>query len=427
MKSAIWALAVLGVVGLGGCGSNAASPDKGGDNQVFFVGYVYDGATGARLAKTALTSVTVIYGDKTIETTIADDGRFVTTSALPTWRDYTVKVEATGYRAFASYNTGIDVPASLAMTNGVAQAATVQTLDFAAYLFPVALKAPKLTLTVTVPDPETGSPVTDKVNGQLRLRPQTVPTIFIGGGTSTTPAKRVWFNGEDLLTQTIVKSFTNGMVTIDEGEMVYGVAYELTIFNVPGYQPFVATGGGGGFNGTAIVAGFVTSQTFALAPEAQDPLKIVTIDAATCAPPAPTSNTYGGKITITFNTEIEIQGSTFAEDIDNGLLLSFPQTGSFSFCPLKTSTGDPGQERGSKVEVGASSISFSFNPTVGFSTMGQWSATCMLPPSITSITYLSQTSITVQPKGNSLRKRTLSAMLSEKVLTSQLTCPLRTF
>jgi hypothetical protein len=427
--SAVLVAAAMTSLAAGSCSSNET---KGGDNQVFFVGYVYDGATGQRLDKTALTSVAIIYGDKTIKVDISDDGRFVSRDPLPTWRDYTVKIEATGYRSFASYNTGIDVPASLAMTNGVAQAETIQTLDFSAYLFPVDLKAPKLTLTITVPDMTTGAPVTEKVDGQLRLRPQNVPSILIGGTTTSTPAKRVWANGEDLLTQTVLKSFMNGAAVIDEGEMVYGVAYELTIFGVKGYQPFVlsATGLGGGLGGTItpIVAGSVTSQTFALIPEAQDPLKIVAIDATTCMPPAPTSNSYGGKVTLTFNTDIEVVGSTLAEDIDNTFTVSpaIPAGGSTTqYCPLRSPTGDPAQERGSKVEVGMNTLAFSFNPTVGFATTSPYGA-CTLPPSIASIVYYTgNTSIMLQPKGNALRKRSLSSMLSEKAGTSQLACPQR--
>ena len=32
----------------------------------------------------------------------------------------------------------------------------------------------------------------------------------------------------------------------------------------------------------------------------------------------------------------------------------------------------------------------------------------------------------IQPKGNSLRKRSLNTMLNKKILTSQITCPTRT-
>jgi hypothetical protein len=407
-------------------GSKDTTPTtKVGDNEVFFSGYVYDGATGSRLTKDQITGVSIVYGDKTIDFDIADDGRFVSKTGLPTWRDYTVKIDATGYRAFASYNTGIDVPASLAMTNGVAQAATTQSLDFSAYLFPVALKSPKLTLTVTTPDPMTGAPVTDKVDGQARLRPQSVPSIFIGGST---PAKRVWANGEDLLTQTVTKSFTNGTVVVDEGELVYGVSYELTIFDVAGFQPLDVTGSNLGGTTTPIVAGFVTSQTFNLTPETQDPLRIISVDGATCVPPVPTATTYGGKVTLTFNSDIEVVGTTFAEDIDNGLAVQLPSSttsSSYSICPLKTPTGDPAQERGSKVEVGTNTMTFSFNPSIGFSTTSPY-GTCMLPPSIMTIVYYQgNTTIMLQPKGDSLRKRSLSSMLNEKLLTSQLTCPTR--
>ena len=421
-------LSIVAAIALGGCNNNN---DKGADNQVFFVGYAYDGATGARLDKTMLNGVSILYGDKEIAFDVADDGRFVSRDPLPTWRDYTVKIDATGYRAFASQNGGIDVPASLAMTDGVTKAATVQTLDFAAYLFPVSLKAPKFTITVAVPDTLTGAPVTDAVNGQLRLRPQASSTILIGASATTTPARRVWANSEDLLTQSIDRTFTNGTAVVAEGEMVYGVAYQLTIFGVDGYQPLDFTGVSTSFPFTTtnppIIAGTVTTETFVLTPVAQDPLRIVATDAANCLPPSPLANTYGGNLTLTFNYEVEAVGNTLAEDIDNGISLTVPTSaGTTSYCTLRSATGDPAQERGSKVEIVANTMTFSFNPTVGLSTVASFGGPCALPPSITSITYYSgNAAISLQPKGQPLRKRSLPTMLSEKVGTSSLACPLR--
>jgi hypothetical protein len=442
MTGRLRGLAIVAAIAVGACSSGSGSGSSStkttqADNQVFFTGYVYDGATGMRLTKTMINSVSILYGEKTIDFEIVDDGRFASKDPLPTWQDYTVKIDATGYRAFASYNTGIDVPASIAMTNGAAQAATVQTLDFAASVFPVALKAPKLTLTITVLDPQTTAPITDKVNGQLRLRPQSSSTLLIGGSTSTSAAKRVWSNGEDLLTQTINMPFMNGSAVIDEGVMVYGVAYELNIYGVDGYQPLDFTGaiinnfGSGTPANPPIIAGTVTTETFQLVPDAQNALKINTIDAATCVPPSPTSNDYGGKVTLTFNYDIEVVGSTLAEDIDNGISITVPQSTSGSsingYCALRPPTGDPAQERGSKVEIGTNTMTFSFNPTVGISTMSMYGGTCTLPPSITSILYYSgNLLINVQPKGQPLLKRPLSTMLSEKVGTSQIACPLRT-
>lgn len=419
-------LALLATIAVAGCGDS--SNDARGEHQVFFVGYAYDGATGARLDKTMLNGVSILYGDKTVRFDVADDGRFVSKDPLPTWRDYTVKIDAAGYRSFASYNTGIDVPASLVMTNGVADAATVQTLDFSAYLFPVSLRAPALTLMVTVPDPQTGAPVTNMVDGQLRLRPQTSSAILIGSA-ATTPAKRLWANSEDLLTQSIERAFTGGTAVIAEGEMVYGVAYELTIFGVEGFQPLIFSGTSTSFPTSStnppIIAGTVTSETFMLTAVAQDPLRIVSHDAQNCVPPSPTSSVYGGKITLTFNYEVELVGNTFAEDIDNGITISVPQPTTTSYCQLRTATGDPAQERGSKVEIGTNSLTFSFNPTIGIATAAT-SFTCVLPPSITSITYYSSNiALNLQPKGQPLRKRTLSALLSEKLGTSLLACPQR--
>lgn len=419
---------LVGLVALAAICAGACDSDSRTENQVFFVGYVYDGATGARLPKTSIEKVSIIYGTKTIKVDVADDGRFSSVDPLPTWRDYTVKIDAAGYRAFASYNTGVDVPASLAMTNGVAQAQTVQTLDFSAFLYPVDLKSPKFTLTVTAPDPVTAAPVSDKVNGTARLRPVSAPGIQIGATAGTTPAKRVWANGEDLLTQSVIKDFMNGTVTVDVGELVYGVAYEVTIYDVPGFQPLVTTTAGQSNQGipTAIVAGSVTSMTLALTPETQDPLRIVNIDNATCVPPAPTATTYGGKITLTFNADIEVLSSTLAEDIDNAFQVSTSQLS--TYCPIKTPTGDPAQERGSKVEITGNTMSFSFNPSVGFATMGQWGTACTLPPSITTITYYQGTpSINVQAKGNASRKASLSSLLSAKLGSSVLSCPVRTF
>src|SRR4051812_23316970 len=158
MKTSIIGVAVLALLAGLGCGG-----DSGGEHKVYFVGDVYDGASGARLSKSSLTSVQVLYGGQKIKVDIEEDGRFLSRDPLPTWRDYTVKIEANGFRSFASYNPGVDVPASVAMTDGVAQSSTTQTLDFAAYLFPVSIKSPALTLTVVVPDPTTGIPTSNAV------------------------------------------------------------------------------------------------------------------------------------------------------------------------------------------------------------------------------------------------------------------------
>ncbi len=415
MNKSFVGLAVLAMLTSAGCGGDGA---PAGDHRVYFVGYVYDGASGARLAKSSLTSVQILYGDKTIAVDIEDDGRFLSRDALPTWRDYTVKVEANGFRSFVSYNPGIDVPASVAMTAGVAQAATTQTLDFAAYLFPVSLKSPALALTVMVPDATTSIPTSSMVQGTLRLRPQNLSALQISTSVAT-PTNRIWINDEDLLTQTVTKTFTDGMVTVDEGELVYGVSYEVAIYDVGDHQPLVATGMSG------IVAGQVTSKTFTLVREQRDALTIVANDAMTCVSPAGTDTTYTAKVTLTFNTDIELVGTSYREDFDNALSISAPlMTGTTYNCPLKAVAADATQqERGSRIEVSGRTLVFSFNPSIGLATTYSGIA-CVPPPVITTVNYSGASSLLLQPVGDPARRRGLSAMLIEKG-TSSVACPMR--
>jgi hypothetical protein len=415
MMSSRAGVAMLAVLAAGSCGGDAAS----GAHEVFFVGYVYDGASGARLSKSTLTTVAISYGDTSLKVDIEDDGRFISRTPLPTWRDYTVKIDAVGFRSFVSYNPGVDVPASVAMTAGVAQASTTQTLDFAAYLFPVSLKSPALALTVMVPDPITSIPSASMVKGTIRLRPQSLSALQISS-TLATPANRVWINDEDLLTQTVAKPFTDGTVTVDEGELVYGVSYEIAIYDVADHQPFVATGTNG------IVAGLVTSKTFTLVRELRDLLTIVANDAMNCIPPAGTDTTYAAKVSVTFNVEIEVVGATYREDFDNALSITAPtMTGTIYNCPLKNVGADPAQqERGSRIDVSGRTMMFSFNPSVGLAPTYS-GITCVPPPVITTVFYQGASLLQVQPVGDPARRRSMSQMMSEKGFSS-ISCPMRT-
>lgn len=230
-------------------------------------------------------------------------------------------------------------------------------------------------------------------------------------------------NDEDLLTQTVVKDFSNGTVSVDEGGLVYGVAYEVAVYDVPGFQPLVLAGQNG------LVSGTVTSRTFTLAADFQDPLSIVLDDAATCVPPAGTDTGYGGRVTITVNLPIEIVGTTYREDFDNALSITAPtSSGTTYYCPLKSTTStDPiQQERGSKVEVSGSSLTFSFNPSIGLATT-YFGSPCMPPPVISGVSYGGSSQLSVQPVGDPLRRRPLSDVLLERRYTSPVTCPSRTF
>jgi hypothetical protein len=389
-------------------------------HKVYFVGYVYDGARGVRLGKPAITSVSLKYRDKTIATSIEADGRFVTTEPLPTWQDYAVSIVAEGYRTFVSRNPGIDVPVSLAMTDGLAAAGTTQTFHFDAYLFPVGLKTPKLTITVeTSPDstmPAVPGMPAARATGSIRLKPESssilessTTTIGPGGVPTSTTRQRRWTNDEDLLNQTVSKTFADGKLELPEGELVYGVTYQLAIFDVRGHQPMVLSGQQG------VLAGSLTSRTVVLQRELREPLRILSTTAAACVPPAGTTNAYGAEVKVVFNENIEFVGTTYAEDIDNGV--SITPTGysgtAMNYCGLRPNMDPTMQERGTKVTVEGATLSLMFNPALGISAMTTFM--CVVPPTLTSVVYGGLQTVLVRPVGDTdpARRRPLATLVAE--------------
>jgi hypothetical protein len=390
---------------------------------VYFVGYVYDGASGKRLAASEITAISLKYRDNVIHTKIESDGRFVTQDPLPTWQDYSVFVGAQGYRPFVSNNPGFDVPKSLAMTNGLAGTATIQTFQIDAHLFPLGLKAPKLTINIEKSDAAVSVPAPARASGSIRLRPQSIS--FIERGSADINGQAIqsrWPNDEDLLNQTLTRTFTDGTVEIAEGELSYGVAYEVTIFDVAGYQPTVRGGAQG------LVAGVVTSASVPLQPDLKEPLRILSTTAENCLPPASTAADYGASIDVVFSEEIEPVGATFAEDVDNGLNITFPSTGGFSTCGLKPSVDATKQERGSRVVFSGKVMTLSFNPSIGLATVASGGFTCTAPTAISAVIYSGLSNLMVRPKNDAVRKRSLSAMLVEManpISSSSISCPAR--
>ncbi|HVR63334.1 MAG TPA: hypothetical protein VMU50_15645 [Polyangia bacterium] len=373
------------------------------DHQVYFVGYVYDGATGQRLGAKDITAVSIKYRDQVIHTKIDDDGRFVSVDALPTWQDYTVYVAAPGYRDFVSNNPGFDVPKSLQMTDGVASADTVQTFHFDAHLFPTDLKAPKVTLTILQSDALVAVPPPDPASGTLRLQPVSLSAL---DSTRLNTDVHNWANDEDLLNQTVTLPFSAGVAEIPEGQLVYGVSYQLSIFDVAGYQPLV------GMTAPSLTAGFVTSMQVTIQVDIKAPLRILATDADKCTPPLPSANAYAAAITLTFTEEIEASSPTFAEDIDSGVSVS-PSSSSSIYCGLNTSADPTKQERGTHASISGKALTLTFNPTVGLAMISIYGSTCMLPPALTSVSYGNLGNVFVQPTGDAVRKRSIGAMLAE--------------
>lgn len=408
-------LAVAGVTGVGCSGDEPVAPD----HTVYFVGNVYDGATGERLAKAALTEISIQYRDKTIKVTIDDAGRFVSANPLPTWQDYTVTIQAAGYRPFVSRNPGFEVPASLAgMSSGLAEISTTQTFTFDAYLFPTAVKSPAATLAVNLLDAATGLPVLGMAAGTVRFRPTAVSAVQVGArdtaGGAPRASRRVWLNDEDLLTKTLTRPFTEGKVALAEGEVSYGVVYELSIYDVDGYVPYVSDGAAN----PHYAAGTVATRAIQLARGTRDALKL--LGSSGCTLPLPTAATPGAKLTLTFSEPVELVGTAYAEDVDDAVAVQ--TNGS---CPLKADVDPAMLEHGTKVELAGATLTFSFTPTAGL-TESTATLPCLPPTAILGVSYGNLGRIFVQPVGDVLRKvalPTLLAQLNPTAVSTSLSCP----
>jgi hypothetical protein len=417
MRSQLSLLVALTSLSAASC-SSSPTPAT---HDVYFVGYVYDGATGQRLAAKDVMSVSIKYRDQVIHTNIEDDGRFVSTDPLPTWQDYTVAVTATGYRPFESDNAGIDVPKSLQMTDGVATLGTQQTFHFDVRLFPTSLMAPAVTVTIQKSDALVAVPPPGPASGTLRLQPVS-SSVLEAGDPSAVP---VWPNDDDLLNQTVTLPFTGGTATIAAGTLVYGVTYAMTIFDVDGYQPFTGQG-----SQAVLTAGSLTSLAVTIQVDTKAPLRILQTDAGKCVPPLPTDTKPGGDVDITFSEDIEASDATLAEAIDDGVSISVSNPTSL-YCPLSVSTDPTKQERGTSATITGNMLTLAFNPSVGLATMTTFGTTCTPPPAFAAIVYGNLANVFVQPKGDPVRKRSLTAMLAELpasttfpgATSSSLSCP----
>ena len=403
------------------------SKDEASGHSVYFVGYIYDGASGKRLGPQDIAGISIKYRDQTIHTHVEDDGRFVTTEPLPTWQDYTVYVGAAGYRPFVSNNPGFDVPKSLAMTEGATSRATIQTFHFDAYLFPLDLQTPKVTISIEKSDATITVPPPERAQGTIRLRPQSASSIE----QDRPMVDARWTNDEDLLNQTITKSFTGGTIEIAAGELVYGVTYGVAVYDVEGYQPLVGSTSPF-FSTIALVAGATTSLSVTVQVNAKAPLRVLGTNADSCIPPSPTVDAYGATIDITFSEEVEAGGPTFAEDVDAGVSFTTASSStSYYYCPLNVSTDASKQERGTRATFNGNVLTLSFNPVVGLTTITPSGIACTTPPAFTAIIYGGLSNIYVRPKGDPVRRQSLSTMISALtpfmpgVSSSGISCPPR--
>jgi hypothetical protein len=181
----------------------------------------------------------------------------------------------------------------------------------------------------------------------------------------------------------------------------------VAVFDVRGYQPLVLSGQQG------VLAGALTSRTVVLQREQREPLRIVSSNAASCAPPAGNATDYGAAIKLVFNEAIESASTTMAEDIDNGVMIAPTGfSGAASYCSLKENRDPLMQERGTRVTIEGNSLTLAFNPSVGLNAAAFG---CMIPTALTSVVYNNLQAVFLRPVGdtNPTRRRSLATMVSD--------------
>jgi hypothetical protein len=385
-----FAAAWLGLSAVAGCGSKE---DPKGQHEIWFMGSVVDGASGSLV--TAYT-VTLVYGSHTVNGTVdATTGRYVV-GPLPAWNDYGILISAAGYRAFSSYNAGISppTPPASSVSSDVYTSNTTQTKDFDAYLFPDSVAVPSTIVTIV----ESGAnPM--PASGNIRLAPTT--TSILQSQTTEVPMQ-VWTNDNDILASVVSGTFTNGTFAIPDQALVYGVTYQVVVYGVPGYQAGSGT----------LQAGLQTGTQVSIGPTPGTPLLLVSQTPMPClAYNTPVSTaTPVAQVVLTFNQKIEDATSTAGkgpEILDNQVSVF-----TISGYGLKPNVSANVQERGTSFVIADNTLTISFNPSVGLSTVSAGDA-------LQYVTYYGFGSIYLQPAGHADQKVTLSSLLNGQ---AQISC-----
>lgn len=207
--------------------ATSVSTDLSSGTAEYFSGRIYDGVSMQRLTGY---SIRLEYFDRIIPGTVDANGRYFVGPLLAN-ADYSIVVEAEGYRSFLSHNERIDAAAD----------GSLRSLYYDAFLYPVNITTPGATCRVRVSDS------TELPSGFMRFSPTSSSSLFDDdaetpvGVTSSDAGRQLWQNDEDLQQRALLLPFTNGEVALDSGQLVYGVNYAVTIYGVPGHESLVGS------------------------------------------------------------------------------------------------------------------------------------------------------------------------------------------
>lgn len=369
----------LGFAGLLLGGLTACTPAS----QRTFVGRVYDGATGERITGYDLW----IEHDIEVELADVDERGRYHVGPLPEGRDFSVGIEADGYRNFLSHNP--------AFVDSSPEVTEVRYYD--AFLFPTDLASPPVSFSVALADSQ------DPAEGRLRLRP-TADSTLADADDYVGIDGQVWVNDEDLQVASIGVDFTGGQVSFEQGAFVYGVNYAVSVYAVSGYRDME----------TSWQSGLHGSQSWTLQPLMGSALQVNYLSTDS-GEPSP-----DGSLVIVFNQAVELfGGSDHAEIIDAAFSISTSDEDlDGEVNQLNEDVTDGAQERGTTIAVTGAQLTFSWNPDIGLAQSDP-------DDPITQLHWSGLNSIEVMPLGGAASQRaTLSTLLGTSVVTVNVSPPL---
>jgi hypothetical protein len=348
----------------------------------YFSGRVYDGVTGQRLTDYKMQ---LQYLDRRIDGQVDSDGRYFV-GPLDAFDDYTVAITAANYRSFLSHN--------MMRTDGDPK--VDESFYFDAYLFPTDLTAPGATFTVTLSD--SAMPP----SGSVRMRPTSGPSLLSTPAAEPAGvASQVWGNNDDLQFRTVQKDFENGTISFMDGDLVYGVTYEVTVYNVKGHQDLVAS----------FTAGVDANQTFTMLPYTVAPLKIAFKSTDLGVPIA------NGQLVIVFNEPIALDPQEMPETYRLAVDKAFDIVAQNTNMNGTIDKLQPPGMRGIKLDVSGNNMTLSWDPNTALQVQD-------VGDTILDVIYAGLSSVFVRPVGGDASSSTsVGALVGKDSVTVQVTAP----
>jgi hypothetical protein len=306
----------------------------------YFFGDVYDGVTGQQVKDYR---IALEYFGRRYDGSRDANGGFQL-PAVPANSDFSVYIDARGFRSFASHH---------AQFGDVVHAD--RSYHYEAYLFSTSVPVSDVPVNLTLSD-SARLPA-----GSIRLRPTEPSALYSDPGeTPSGIPGQVWTNSNDLLAETVWVDFKDGAATFPGDKLVYGVPYQVTVLNVPGYQLMQD-------DRTPFQAGIDGRRAFVLAPLTTTPLRLAYMSTRSGNP------TPDGSLTMVFNqaAEFDPRGNLgfYREAVDGAFSIDSPDTNNNNVANSLNPNLDPNiQERGTNFKLDGQQLVFTWDPAQGLRT-----------------------------------------------------------